>query len=159
MNNDVRLIRVLRYSMLAVLVFFAVRTQTGNKISSAPFSSVVQGVTNICTFSTEPSENRMVRRLYGLNVSDYDQVVLYSPTSNMDVYELLIVKLRDVSQSESVVAAMKSRLQTQLDSFEGYGVEQTRLLQDSVLQAEGNYVMFLVHPKATAGLQAFKSCL
>lgn len=45
---------------------------------------------------------QMVKRLYGLNPSDFDGCLLYYPQTNMEAEELLLLKLRDTSQQEAV---------------------------------------------------------
>ena len=106
-----------------------------------------------------PAEERMVKRFYGINPKDYAGVILYTPKDNMDVNEILIVKLRDQSQSESVEAAIQNRLQTQLKSFEGYGAEQTALLKAHVLEVRGNYILYAVGEKTDAVQKAFLDSL
>ena len=101
----------------------------------------------------------MVKRLYGINANDYEGVTLYVSDSNMKVEELLIVKLKDVSQSEAVEAAIEGRLDKQLESFEGYGVEQSKLLKDHVLDVKGNYVLYVVDKKAKKADKAFQKSL
>ena len=95
------------------------------------------------------------KRLYGLNVNDYEGVVLYISDSNMGAEELLIVKLADTSQAEAVESAVQTRIENQENSFEGYGVEQYQLLQEHVLDVEGNYVFFMVHKEAQKAQKAF----
>ena len=77
----------------------------------------------------------------------------------MKVEEVLIVKLRDVSQADGVETAVRERVDTQLQSFEGYGPEQCKLLNDHVLDTEGNYILFIVNQKAQAADQAFQKSL
>ncbi|MBC5786842.1 MULTISPECIES: DUF4358 domain-containing protein [Clostridiaceae] len=83
-----------------------------------------------------------LRRYYGLNEEDYDGCILYRSISPMDVDELLIVKMKDSSQKETLETAVENRLETQKKSFEGYGVEQTALLSDAVFEFKGDYAFF-----------------
>ena len=102
----------------------------------------------------------MLRRLYGLNPSDYEEIVLYYPASNMGVEELLLVKLNDTAQTETVEAAVEARLAAQKQSFDGYGVEQTALLNNNaVTEVRGRYVLFAVGVNAQAIRQAFLDAL
>ena len=77
----------------------------------------------------------------------------------MEVEEILVVKLKDFSQSESVETAIEERLRRQLESFEGYGPEQCRLLNDHVLDIRGNYILYAVDEKAETVDQAFRENL
>ena len=78
----------------------------------------------------------------------------------MGAEELLIVKLSDMSQQDSVRAAAEKRLATQKTSFEGYGVEQFDLLTNhSILEVRGNYILFVVHNSCDDALKAFLKAL
>ena len=103
------------------------------------------------------ADHRMFKRLYGLNANDFADVRLYVGESNMD--ELLIVKLKDTSQSESIQSAVTARVEKQLKSFEGYGPEQCKLLEDHILDVQGNYILFVVHGDAVSADGAFKKSL
>ena len=111
------------------------------------------------TKAMQESDAQMIKRLYGLNPADYEGITLYYPVTNMDAEELLIVQLKDVSQQETVKAAIDARLETQKNSFEGYGVEQYALLEKSVVDVEGNYILFVVNEQAAKAQSAFLQAL
>ena len=75
-------------------------------------------------------------------------MTLYSPASNMDAQELLIIKLKDNSQAEAVTEAINARLETQMNSFEGYGIEQYAMLENHILDVQGNFILYVVNPNA-----------
>ena len=50
----------------------------------------------------QKSDKKMLKRLYGLNSSDYEEVSLYISKSTMEVNEVLIVKVKDKNQIESI---------------------------------------------------------
>jgi hypothetical protein len=136
-------------------------SQIGARDSMQPIESVEEQVFNSLgeTDGMQKSSNRMLKKLYGLDAADYDGVALYTSISGMDAEELLIVKLKDDSQSEAVEEAIETRLQTQKNSFEGYGVSQTALLEDAVVYTRANYVLFVVHADADAAKSAFRRSL
>ena len=131
---------------LTVLLVVFILVDTGKDASSnAEIEDVSAQVVKAAKLSEEtPAGNRMVKRFYGLNPGDYEGVVLYAPKDNMDVNELLIVKLKDTSQSKAVESAIRQRRDTQLKSFEGYG---------------GNYIFFMVGDRAAAAQKAFLKSL
>lgn len=149
-----------KYILLILLAVFIVGLMRGDKISNAKIEDVAEKVTKAVDMTDlSAADNRTVRRLYGINVNDYEGVSLYVSDSNMKVEEVLIVKLRDVSQADGVETAVRERVDTQLQSFEGYGPEQCKLLNDHVLDTEGNYILFIVNQKAQAADQAFQKSL
>ena len=129
-------------------------------ISDAKLKDVTAAVTKtLDTKAMQESDAQMIKRLYGLNPADYEGITLYYPVTNMDAEELLIVQLKDVSQQETVKAAIDARLETQKNSFEGYGVEQYALLEKSVVDVEGNYILFVVNEQAAKAQSAFLQAL
>ena len=146
----------IRYGMLMLLVVFIVALLGADKTSETKIETVEKAVEKEVTLTGMHSvQSQMVKRLYGLNVNDYEGVVLYISDSNMGAEELLIVKLADTSQAEAVESAVQTRIENQENSFEGYGVEQYQLLQEHVLDVEGNYVFFMVHKEAQKAQKAF----
>lgn len=153
-------IGLIKYILLILLIAFIVSLMRGDKISSSKLEDVTAKVIEAMDMTDlSVADNRTVRRLYGLNVDDYDGVSLYVSDSNLKVEEVLIIKLKDESQAETVEAAALGRVDTQLQSFEGYGPEQCKLLEDHVLDTEGNYVLFVVNQEAQAADQAFQKSL
>ena len=146
----------IRYGMLMLLVVFIVALLGADKTSETKIETVEKAVEKVVPLTGMHSvQSQMVKRLYGLNVNDYEGVVLYISDSNMGAEELLIVKLADTSQAEAVESAVQTRIENQENSFEGYGVEQYQLLQEHVLDVEGNYVFFMVHKEAQKAQKAF----
>ncbi len=160
MTKNIRFMDILRIVMIVILVVVIVSTQIGRRDSSTPIDEVSEAVTaDIDMEPLEEGTNRIFKKFYGLNAADYDGVVLYSPISYMDAEELLIVRLREDSQADEVTQAIETRLETQKNSFEGYGVEQYALLEDAVLDVQANYILFVVNADADKADQAFRSSL
>lgn len=145
---------------IAVVVYLVVLFG-GNTVSSAAFSDVCAAVMDVVdTVNMQEAENRMVKRLYGLDPGSFEGCSLYYPVTNMDAEEVLILKLSDTSQQEAVADAVQQRLQTQRNTFEGYGVEQFDLLTNHyVLQMQGNFVLFAVGEFSGDALSAFRDAL
>ncbi len=151
---------LVKYFLIAGLLLFIAGLLFSGKNSSADIEQVAQKVEqSIDMGSLSRADNRMVKRLYGLNANDYEGVALYVSDSNMKVEEILIVKLADNAQTEEVQSAVQGRLDRQLDSFEGYGPQQCALLEDHVLDTAGNYILYAVHQDAAAADQAFRKSL
>ena len=72
----------------------------------------------------EETGSKGLKRYYGLNSSDFDSVVLYTPESSMEVDEMLIVKVKDKSQIGGLEDTIDNRVNSQLQSFGSYGPEQ-----------------------------------
>lgn len=146
--------------LVAMLLLFIILDMMNDPISTAEIETVAKNVVKAADFQgMERAEARMVKRFYKLNPKDYEGVVLYAPTDNMDAHELLLVKLKDAAQKKAVEDAIGERLDTQLKSFEGYGASQTALLKRSVLSAKGNYVLYVVGERVGYAQEAFVKSL
>lgn len=150
----------IKIALVVLLLGFIVFDMRRDPISNAQIDTVEKAVVSVSDFKdASSSENRMVRRFYGLNPKDYEGAILYAPSDNMDAKELFLIKLTDVSQSEAVQDAIEERLDTQKKSFEGYGAEQTKLLNDHVLEVKGNYILYYVGGNTSKVRQAFLDSL
>lgn len=150
----------IRIGMVVILLAFIILLQIGNKNSNSTLNAVTDSVIkSIKVDGMEESSNRLFKKFYGLNANDYEGVTLYVPITNMNAEELLIIKLKDRSQAESVTKAINSRLETQKSSFEGYGIEQFDLLENHILDVQGNFILYIVHPDAAKADQAFRNSL
>ncbi len=150
----------IKIAMVALLVLFIVLDLSDEPDSAVQIETVAENVVKAAGLqASEPAEARMVKRFYGLNPKDYEGAVLYAPVDNMDAHELFLVKLKDDTQKKTVKDAIEERLDTQLKSFEGYGAEQTALLEKHVLSVKGNYVLYIVGEYAEDAREAFAESL
>jgi hypothetical protein len=146
-------------SVLALLAFLVI-SLSANHISQAAFSAVEDAVVSAADVGEmQIADTQMVRRLYGLDPADYEGVLLYCPTTNMGAEELLLIELKDISQQDTVTAAIEKRVATQKDSFDGYGVDQYDMLEKSVTEVQGNYILLVVAADPAPVRQAFLGAL
>ena len=82
-----------------------------------------------------------LKKYYSLNANDYEGISLYIPDDVMSVNEILVIKVKNESQIETVEKAVESRVNTQEKNFEGYGVEQTKLIHAAIIETRGRYVL------------------
>lgn len=144
-------------NFLTVLLFvFIIMDVSSDKVSKTDIETVKNEVNKVSGFAEVPeAENRTIKRFYGLDPNEYEGIIFYAPQDDMAVEEMLIVKLKDVSQQEAVEQAVEERLDTQLKSFEGYGAEQVAMLKKHVLNVEGNYIFYMVGEKAQEAQKTF----
>ena len=133
----------------------------GDPVSNAEFADVSAAVLpEVDTANMQEAESQMVKRLYGLDPAAFESCILYYPNTNMMAEELLILKLSDTAQQQSVRAAIEARVETQKTTFDGYGVEQYALLTDNcIIDIRGNFVLFVVNADCDAAQKAFAGAL
>lgn len=155
-----RMLEIIKWACIALVFALVIgRTVTGQP-SKADFADVKQAVlASLEQDNLEEGDMQMFRRFYDLDPSVYQEIVYYYPASNMAAEELLLVRLQDHTQEEALLSAIQARLDAQIKNFEGYGVEQTAMLENAVVKAKGNYVLFVSAKDPDAAAKAFLDAL
>lgn len=159
-STKIILLEILKWLFVAALCVFLYFMLSANRESNAAFSDVKEAV--IAAADLTPmaeGDNQTLKRLYGLSATDYENVLLYYPTTNMGAEELLLIQLKDVSQQQEVKTAIESRIDTQKKSFDGYGVDQYAMLEKAVVEVQGNYVLLVVAADPAPVRKAFVGAL
>ena len=132
---------------IVVFIFLMLRT---DRISEKNISDIQESiVSSINTDKVQVSSSKDLLRNIGLSADDYDGFLYYSPISSMDVDELLIIKLSSIDQAETVEDAIDTRIDSQLNNFQGYGAKQCQLLNNAIEKTYGNYVFYAVSEDAS----------
>lgn len=157
-NWDV--LNLIRYGLLTVLVIYIIMLIVSKGASNASFESVSESVEKAADISgMTKGSARDLKRYYGLNQKDYEDVLFYYTNQTMGVEEMLIVKLTSEEDARTVEDAVKARLEEQLVNFDGYGARQVQLLKSASQKTRGNYVFFAVSPNAGKLEKAFVKSL
>lgn len=149
-------LKMIRYGIVLMIILYTgmLLYTKGNRDTA--FETVASAVEKAAdTEKLTKAGSRELKRLYRLNDRDYESVVLYYTNETMGVEELLLVKADTDEAIETVEDAVLERRQIQMDNFNGYGTEQMKLLQNSIIKVKGDYVLFVVSPKAEAVEEAF----
>lgn len=153
-------LEIVKWILVALIALFLVHSFTGNRISKADFDTVWDAVSADADMSKmQEGSNQMIRRLYGLDPAQFDGIRLYYPKTNMGAEEILLVKMKDTKDQETVQSAMESRKRTQMNNFNSYGTYQYAMLEKSVISIRGNYALFVSADNAAAIDQAFENAL
>lgn len=159
-STKIILLEVLKWLFVAALCVFLYFMLSANRESRAAFSDVQEAVISAADLTPmAEGDNQTFKRLYGLSASDYENVLLYYPTTNMGAEELLLIQLKDLSQQQAVKDAIESRLDTQKKSFDGYGVDQYAMLEKAVVEVQGNYILLVVANDPAPARKAFLGAL
>ena len=106
-KSGIDVINILKYTMtltIFIYVVFLVIAQGAD----APMEQVAENVLGMVeTDGMEEAGAQDFKRYYGLNAGDYEDVALYLPDDVMGVKELLLVKVKDKSQIETVRSAAR----------------------------------------------------
>lgn len=143
--------------LLLVFMFFQLSSM---RTSSTDFDTMKEAV--LASADLTPmveADAQSLKRLYGLDGNDFEGVMLYYPTTNMGAEEILLVKLSDTAQRETVKTAMETRIANQMNSFDGYGISQYEMLEKAVVEVQGNYLLMVVAADPAPVRQAFLDAL
>ena len=161
MRPNTFLYEIARWSAAVAAVISLIWMFGGNTASNADPAEVAEAVVETIDMENMlEADNQLIKRFYGLDPSSFEACILYYPTTNMMAEEVLIVKLKDMSQQEQVRTAIEQRIETQKTTFEGYGVEQFELLtNNAVVEVRGNFVLFIVNANSAEAQKAFLKAL
>lgn len=152
-------ISLLKYGMIWLILIYII-ILLARAGGDAPMNKVTEQILGAVEIKEMKKANAQAfKKYYGLNANDFEGVELYLPDNVMSVNELLIVRLRDEEQAETVEKAVQERLDTQKESFDGYGVVQIKQLESSVTECRGRYVFFIVGEDADKAYAAFRKSL
>ena len=100
-----------------------------------------------------------LKALYGLSANDYQETALYTPASNMDAQEMLLVRCASEEQTKEVEAAMNKRIKDLVNLFESYGVEQMGIINKAVVKVKGLYCLYVCDENSAKILSAFEKAV
>ena len=152
-----RIISILMVLALLVVIIVYLTRSSGSRRSAEEVAAQITGL-----FENERSslsQERMFKKHYGFNARDYDGVILYSPISNMDAEELLLVKLKSEEQADELVASVEKRLESQMNIYEGYAPPQYELCRNAVIDLQGNFLLYVVHEDADRIDEVYRQAL
>ena len=157
MRPNTFLYEIARWSAAVAAVISLIWMFGGNTVSNADPADVAEAVVETIDMENMlEADNQLIKRFYGLDPASFEGCILYYPTTNMMAEEVLIVKLKDMSQQAQVRAAIEKRIETQKTTFEGYGVEQFELLENNaVIEVRGNFILFIVNADSAEAQKAF----
>lgn len=157
MNFKTIIFLVLKVAAVALAVIFIVGRMKGDALSKTDFEQMKNSITSVAVLEPmQEADNQMIKRLYGIDPSLYEGVMLYYPDTNMGAEEIFLVKLKDVSQQDEVKTALDARIATQKKSFEGYGADQTAMLEKAKTIVKGNYVFYVSADDPDTVAEAFE---
>lgn len=157
MRPNTFLYEIARWSAAVAAVISLIWMFGGNTVSNADPAEVAEAVVETIDMENMlEADNQLIKRFYGLDPASFEGCILYYPTTNMMAEEVLIVKLKDMSQQAQVRVAIEKRIETQKTTFEGYGVEQFELLtNNAVIEVRGNFILFIVNADSAEAQKAF----
>lgn len=89
-------------------------------------------------------DKKTLKNLYYINSNNVEDFISFSPKSNMDVEEILVLKVKEDTDISEIKSKISKRLQKQGESFKNYRPEKYNIIENAVLEEEGQYLIFIV---------------
>lgn len=144
-------------ALLLIFIFFVVGKAEGSEKSAAQLLESVSA--QIQAENLDERDNNSFKKNFGLSAHEVDDFAYLSSDDIMNVNEILIVKLKQESDAQTVIDAIEAHVKSQRDIFNGYGEEQSELLRNCVIKHSGNCILFVVGKNAQQAEDAFTAAL
>lgn len=148
LNRDL-VMRLVKGALVAVLLVYLVVIYRGDSARDCSIEEITAEMEREPELDSLQKKGGIdLKRYIGLDEAAYDGFFFYKAESPMDVEELLIIKAKDNSQLEAIEESLEEHIKNQKKSFEGYGAEQTALLNEAVIETRGDYAFLAVGAEA-----------
>lgn len=143
---------------IVCLLFFIVFVSSGEKINNQSAEEI--GQKSVSVMDSEGLINRdslHIKKQYGIDTAVVNSFFYYSSDDNMDVRELLIIKVNQSGDEDNIITAVNSKLSDKKTLFESYAPEQSALLKNAVLVYKEGFVFYCVGKDADTVYSKFIS--
>lgn len=159
-NGKLDMINLLKYLMVVLLIAYVVFLVSRESDNNVSVDTIEKNITKVVKMDgMKKGTSQDLKKYYGLNANDYEGMSLYIPDDVMSVNEMLVIKVKDEGQTEEIEKAVENRVNVQKKNFEGYGVEQTKLIHSAIIDTRGHYVLLAVSKDADRIDTAFKKSI
>lgn len=100
-----------------------------------------------------------LKRYFDIDAKDTEGFVFFTSKSLMDVDEVLIIKLHKNDKGKKLYQAVEARIAKQKKNFDGYGTNQTELLNKHELILKKGYLFYGVSKKVDTWKHCFQDML
>ncbi|WP_273234324.1 DUF4358 domain-containing protein [Ileibacterium valens] len=129
-------------------------------VSSSEFSLVEQAVLAVNDPAFYPAMNdQMVRKYLNIGPQEGVQIGFYRQSDAFSAREIVIAKFDTEQQAEMITERIETRKQAQIDIYSGYAPEQQAMMENALLDVQGNYILFYTGDAAAQSDQAFLDAL
>ena len=86
-------------------------------------------------------------------------VMYYASPSSVSAAEVLLIQVKNESQTDAVTDAIEKRKAQRMEDFDGYLPEEVKLLEDAQLSVRGKYIFYAVSSDASKYRNTFDKSL
>lgn len=106
----------------------------------------LEEIASTCIDSTimQQQEVKNIRKIYKIAEQEYDNYFSYGPISYMDVDEITIFEQADKIKRQQLIDKLEIYVDTKIQTFKGYGIEQTKMLEEAMIVEKGNFIICII---------------
>lgn len=105
----------------------------------------------------EEGDIKSLRKLYYINKNQVEDFVSFVPKSNMNANEILVLKVKDEKDIPTIKSGIEERIKKQGESFKNYRPEEYNLIENAILEVEGNNIIFIISKDSSQIKEAIDS--
>jgi len=149
---------ILMWAAVVIFVLLTVRKEPAASVSPEEMKALLLKASSDPDNMKEEGAMKL-KSLYHLNRDDYEAVLLWVPSSNMDAQEMLVVKVKDEEQTAAVSDAMHQRIRDLRQMFSSYGIDQMALIDSAVVDVRGPWCLYASDRNSSEIRAAFRRAL
>jgi ABC-type Na+ efflux pump permease subunit len=140
------MILVLVVSGILTLTSCSSKQQKSKELSVKEINEKIKSTVDLSGLKEGDSEK--LNKLYGINQDEVEDFVLYTAASNIKADEILILKVKDEKNIDSIKGKITARVKSQDEVFKDYLPEEAYLVENNVLKVKGNVILFVISKDA-----------
>ena len=105
---------------------------------------------NINLDSINIGTEQTLKNIYYININSIEDFISFAPKSNMDVEEILILKVKKDENMSEIKSKISKRLEKQRESFKNYSPEKYKIIEDAIFEEEGQYLIFIISENSSS---------
>lgn len=119
---------------------------TDKNVSVKDIDEKIKKSVDISNMNVGNSEK--LKKSYDINSEDLEDFVLYTPSTNIEANEILVMKVKDSSKIDDIKAKISARIDSQVANFKDYLPDEYYLIEKHVLKTKDNYILFVISEDA-----------
>lgn len=141
--------------MIPCIIFIALCLPFAMVEKDIEIAAVIEALKPYATENMKEQDIKVIKSSYQLKDSDMDAYFSYGPISYINVDEITLIQQSDEAKRKRIYENALAHIDKLKKNFEGYGVEQVKLLKKAKVVEKGSYVICVVADDADTIIASF----
>lgn len=137
--------------ILTALVAVSACACSGNSGSEPAVADIAKAITDKYPLSeamTQVQGEDKIKNVYGIEPSDYSDIIAYVNNSGVEQDELVIVKAASQDKVDAIKEKLNNKITAKLNQTKNYLPEQYEMISKCEVADKGSYVRMIISPNA-----------